>query len=119
MSDAKQPRKNLRKHVAFPVKVSESSPKAAHACVAYSFGAGGLGFEGGISLWVGATVRLEFTLPGEQRKMVVDANVRSCDPVKKESLAEPRFRIGVQFVGLSPAEEMHFGNYMSGSTVLF
>ncbi|HLD99167.1 MAG TPA: PilZ domain-containing protein [Bdellovibrionota bacterium] len=123
---SRQKRKYLRKNVEFPLLVrawASANPLAGdpseHTFLVRDFGVGGLGFDSPVQLSPDDLIKIEFTLPGEQRRMVLDARVRACNPFLDRLRGIRVFRVGVKFVNLAEETQTYFINYMSGTFLLY
>lgn len=123
-SEIRNRRSFVRKQIDVPVRVLQvlgirgavKDPKG-YQFTGRDIGPAGMGLETDMTLKVGYTLRVEFVLAGESRKVRVDAVVRRIIP--KGSLypsAHPIY--GLQFIRLSAQTQVYLTNYLTGTFLL-
>ncbi len=123
-SESRNRRSFVRKQIEVSVHVKQvlgvrgaAKDPRGHKFLARDIGPTGLALETDMPLKIGYTVRMEFMLAGETRKVKVDARVRRVIPKGRlYPSAHPIF--GLQFIRLSTAMQVYLTNYLTGTFLL-
>jgi Tfp pilus assembly protein PilZ len=129
-SDVRNRRAFIRKRVQFALKLrnlthpteSEKAPTGNYF-IAREISGGGMSLETFVAIAQADEVQVEFTLPGETRKLLLNARVRWCASVRAKSTkggAEMNLnRIGLEFLDLNQDDQRYLTNYLGGTFLLY
>ncbi|MGZ3689370.1 MAG: PilZ domain-containing protein [Bdellovibrionota bacterium] len=85
---------------------------------AKNISATGINIETAFELELGDRLKLEFSLPGERRRLKLEAVVKRSVAIKEPQTRTRKFRSGCKFVKVSAADQIYLNSMITGGFVL-